>query len=130
MSTRIFAILIILSALNTFNAVNATHTLKVHTFNKSNQCVAPWVNLTKPTNVVKSTQGTHTTEQIITKRADSFTKSYMKRTFYNYLDLSITYAILVHVLQFSPATFMTIQLAMLWVEFDDIRTLLALAINK
>ena len=129
MSMRIFIILIVLSAINAVNALHAKYTLKAQPFNEATQCLAPWINLTTSTKGTEQPQP-YTTAHVYTKRADPFTKSYMKRTFNAYLDLSITYFILVSVLHVSPSTYMTIQLAMLWVECDDIRALLALANNK
>lgn len=136
-STILFAILIILSAVNASQAVTTKPLIK------ANQCVAPWVNRTQSTHLAQLTQLAKTTQlaeptksctcnkpQVNTKRPEPFTKAYMKKTLYAYIDLSFTYFILVSVLHLDTSAYMTIQLAMIWMEFDDIRAFLALAINK
>ena len=127
-STILFTILIILFA---------SQLSQAKPFNHSNQCVAPWVNLTheiKPVQLPQLLQETKSctcnTAHVNTKRREPFTKAYIIKTFYTYIDLSFTYVILVKVLGLDTSAYMTIQLAMMWMEFDDIRAFLAMAINK
>lgn len=123
--TILFTILIILFASQLSQAKPINH---------ANQCVAPWVNLTheiKPTQLPQETKTCAcNTAHVDTTRPEPITKAYMKKTFYTYIDLSFTYVILVKVLGLDTSAYMTIQLAMMWMEFDDIRAFLALAINK
>jgi hypothetical protein len=133
-STILFTVLIILFA---------SQAVKAKPFNKASQCVAPLVNRTQSTHLAQLTQLAKTTQlaeptksctcnkpQVNTERPEPFTKAYMKKTLYAYIDLSFTYFILVSVLHLDTSAYMTIQLAMIWMEFNDIRAFLAMAINK
>jgi len=127
-STILFTILIILFA---------SQLSQAKPFNHTNQYVAPWVNLTHEIKLVQLPQLQQETKScacntahVNTKRREPFTKAYITKTFYTYIDLSFTYVILVKVLGLDTSAYMTIQLAMMWMEFDDIRSFLSLAINK
>ncbi|NBQ46995.1 MAG: hypothetical protein EBU33_00860 [Sphingobacteriia bacterium] len=133
-STILFTVLIILFA---------SQLSQAKPLNKASQCVAPWVNRTQSTHLAQLTQLAKTTQlaeptksctcnkpQVNTERPEPFTKAYMKKTLYAYIDLSFTYFILVSVLHLDTSAYMTIQLAMIWMEFNDIRAFLAMAINK
>ena len=133
-STIIFTLLSILSAVYTVNAVNEVH---VTPFNKFNQCVAPWVNrtqaklLTQAKLSMEAKLPTQPSANPYSKLMDpSKADDYIKRVFYMYIEISITHFILVGVLNMSLTTYINIQLAMLWVEFNSIKTLLSIVINK